>query len=92
MSYESKEGDQGKCSLIFLGCESFKCTYMTSLNPEQIEASYGCVVSITDSPWLQEIRAKQAPKVPAGVKLRHLMICFDDGPCYEFVCSDFKAT
>lgn len=51
--------------------------------------AYGRLVSL-DSNWLDEVR-KTGKKSPEAVEsLRHLMITFDDGPCYELICRSWK--
>jgi len=51
-------------------------------------------VQIEDSPWLAEVKRNGASYYanrPATLNdMRHLMICFDDGPCYEVVCTGFE--
>jgi hypothetical protein len=89
LSYEGAEGDEEKKSLLFSGCEVFRCTYRDALTPEQVEQSYGCVVSVHESQWLKEASRLLAQRGKSGTELRHLMICFDDGPCYEFICRNF---
>ncbi len=90
------ERDDGvqKIGLIFEGVEAYKCTYMTSRSVEMIDAAYGKLVRLGATEWLTEVakisadyynNAKQAPR-----NLQHLMICFDDGPCYEIICVGFK--
>lgn len=85
-------------ALLFDEVEAFKCTYLRSLGSigqDLRRQSYGTVISIFESLWLQEVKqcyidycasARLTPK-----ELQHLMITFDDGPCYEFICGAFKA-
>ena len=91
IEYEGEEGDHERKALQFSGCESFRCTYMNALSPEQIKAAYGKVVSIPESAWLSEIVARLSQAHVESMSLRHFMICFDDGPCYEFICRKFVA-
>lgn len=90
---EADTGDK-KESLLFDGVEAYKCTYMAALNAEMISAAYGKLVDLGKSPWLGEIsqkarghytKVKNTPPV-----LRHLAICFDDGPCFEIICAGFN--
>jgi hypothetical protein len=90
---ETDDGDR-KEALIFEGVEAFKSTYMTARSVDMIKAAYDKLVRVYPSSWLTEIQKNSDPyyRGREGVprKLQHLMICFDDGPCYEFICVDFK--
>jgi hypothetical protein len=86
-------GREIRAGLLFDGVEAYKCTYMSSLSVEMIRAAYGRLVRLEQTPWLGEVSgrsarhyeiAKQPPR-----RLQHLMICFDDGPCYEILCVSF---
>ena len=97
-SVEAKDGGQKMEALLFDEVEAFKCTHLKSLcsvGQDLRRQSYGTVISIFESPWLQEVKqcyidycasARLTPK-----ELQHFMITFDDGPCYEFICGAFKA-
>jgi hypothetical protein len=96
-SIETNEGAVKTQTLLFSEVEAFRCTHMKSLgsiDQELRSQSYGRVISIFESPWLQEVRQSYgnycatARLVPND--LQHLMITFDDGPCYEFICGDFR--
>ena len=91
---ETEDGGDRREAVIFEGVEAYKCTYLTALTVEMIKTAYDKIVRISPSQWLAEVKRSnalfyqnlpQAPKEP-----QHLMICFDDGPCYEFICIDFK--
>lgn len=90
---EAEIGDQKK-SLIFDGVEAYKCTYRASLSADMIKAAYGKLVDLGRSQWLIEINQKsdgyytKVKKIPPT--LRHLAICFDDGPCFEIICATFN--
>jgi hypothetical protein len=92
---ESEEGGERRVALAFEGVEAYKCTYLSSMSAEMINCAYGRLVRLDGTTWLAEVSkfydsycasAKQTPK-----DLQHLMICFDDGPCYEFICGAFNA-
>jgi hypothetical protein len=80
--------------LRFDGVEAYKCTHMTSLSAGMIEAAYGRVADLGATRWLAELskhyeRYWESHRIaPPG--LRHLMVCLDDGPCYEFICIGFS--
>ncbi len=87
-SYEDDTGERSEM-LVFEGVEAFACTYQTALNSESLSA-YDAVEDRGKTSWLTEVGddiGKNGAK-PAG--LRHLMITFDDGPCYEFLCRGFR--
>jgi len=75
-------------TLVFSGCEAFRCTYLTASDSDLILAAYDRVISLLDSTWLKELNAKKDTK---DENLRHLMICLDDGACYEVLCRGFAA-
>lgn len=75
--------------MIFVGVESFKCTYDEACSLEMIEA-YGKIVDIGNSDWLDEIRQNLLNYEADSKGLKHLRIYFDDGPCYEFICRSFE--
>lgn len=71
--------------LSFEGTELFKCTYLTSRTAEMIRSAYGKLVDLGRTElWTQIADRSQKEDI------RHLMICFDDGPCYEVVCTSFS--
>jgi hypothetical protein len=77
-------------TLQFQNVAAFKCTHLPLVTAAMIGASYGQVVELGETPWLAESR-KIVERHPIfkGLTLRHLQICFDDGPCYEFLCEGF---
>lgn len=88
MEFE-EEGGPVRNTLLFEGVEAFKCTYLTSCSAEMFNVAYGKLAGIEGSRWLDEMKNTGGPSCAS--ELRHLMICFDDGPCYEFVCTGYKA-
>jgi hypothetical protein len=90
---EAEPGDK-KESLLFDGVEAYKSTYRAALSAEMISAAYGKLVDLGESQWLGEIAPKAAGYYTKVKKtppvLRHLAICFDDGPCFEIICAGFN--
>ena len=90
---ETDDGDR-KAGILFDGVESYKCTHMTARSVEMINTAYDKLVRVGDSSWLAEVKANSAEyyakRQGAPKELQHLIICFDDGPCYEFICVGFK--
>jgi hypothetical protein len=72
-------------ALSFEGTELFSCTYLTSLTAEMIQLAYGKLVDLGKTELLNRTSIKSKKN-----GLRHLMICFDDGPCYEVVWKGFS--
>ena len=95
LSFEIERGEEDileRITLVFEGVEAFRCTYRSSVTADMIEAAYGRLVRLGETHWLAEISrrykeyisyTKEKPK-----ELQHLMIYFDDGPCYEVICTD----
>jgi hypothetical protein len=89
-SVEGVDGAPVDECLIFQGVEAFKCTYLTSCNAAMFTIAYGKLVSLQQSPWLAEVLETYSKAPGEHRQLLHLVICFDDGPCYEFICANFK--
>lgn len=91
--YEDDEGEIKSTLLLFDGVEAYKCTYLTSLSADMIDRAYGKVVKVHQSNWLSETKENHSKRKYTTQKdIYHLMICFDDGPCYEFICESFRAS
>jgi len=96
-SIEAEDGAEKIIALVFEDVEAFKCTYLSalgSIDHELFKQSYANLISLEISPWLTEIKMarKNNPTktlVQQG-EAQHLMISFDDGPCYEIICESFK--
>lgn len=73
-------------SLEFIEVWSLKRTYLKSDH-----SAYDHVVDMGHSEYLDDIRRRLANKALPFDNVRHYMICFDDGPCWEFVCRDFNS-
>ena len=79
--YESDDdGHAIEGELIFKQILSFRCTY--SLRAPALDA-YDSLIDCGATQWLAEWRDCIGPEY------KHLMITFDDGPCYEFLCSSW---
>jgi hypothetical protein len=94
-SYEGEDDDHMvTLSLVLQGVESYKCTYLSSCRAEMFTQAYDRLVDLGKTSWLTEtlpyyLKFRQVHR-RAPEDLRHLMICFDDGPCYEFICTGFS--
>ncbi len=76
--------------LRFEGVESYKATFFEACTIEMGDA-YDRVVDLGATPWLNEVSSELSRQGAANSGLQHLMIYFDDGPCYEFICRSFEA-
>lgn len=98
-SVETDDGGTSEEALVFEAVEAFRCTHLASLGSIDRDLrhhSYGTLISLPESAWLEVVRRSyveycaSAQLIPK--ELHHLMITFDDGPCYEFICGEFNAT
>lgn len=89
---ECDDGDR-KAGLLFKGVEAYKCTHLPARTKAMIDAAYDRLVVIQSSAWLREIEESAAlfysSRHGPMPELQHYMICFDSGPCYEFICASF---
>jgi hypothetical protein len=59
-----------------------------------INTAYGKLVRLESTPWLtqtQKVLSDHRLARPVE-ELQHLMICFNDDPCYEFICTGFSVS
>ena len=89
---ESEDGGEERLKLVFEGVEAYKSTYLTSCSAEMFNIAYGKLVTLGATPWLGEVLKSRAEAIQSSTELQHLMICFDDGPCYEVICVRFNET
>ena len=87
---EGREGHDVPISLIFAGVEAFKCTYLKFCTADMFNSAYARLVRLDDTAWLSELTKTCASDDQSQAKLQHLMICFDDGPCFEMICRSFE--
>ena len=87
--FEDGNGRWSRFFIQFSGVEAFKCTYPTSCDTLKLKAAYGKLIGLADTPWLAEIRQIYNRRMTPAKELQHLMICFEAGPCYEFICVDY---
>lgn len=93
---EDESGTIVRRALTFESVNAHKVTYLSSLDPQLVKSAYGRLVDLGNTPWLVEISQRSAAYCTrakmAAPALRHLAICFDDGPCFEIICAGYKAT
>ena len=89
---EADNGGEKEIRLSFNDVIAFKCTFLPALTVPMIENSYDKLVDLGETEWLAEGQrladgwARGRPKLT----YRHLQICVDDGPCYEFLCEGYR--
>jgi hypothetical protein len=83
------DGEGSAARLVFEGVEAFKCTYHNACTLEMVE-TYDKLADLGRTSWLDSVRRQLAGSGADVDSLRHLMIYFDDGPCYEFICRGFR--
>lgn len=54
-----------------------------------VQFAYGKLVSL-NSAWLDEVQSIREKDQATISDLQHLMITFDDGPCYEIICRSWS--
>lgn len=86
---ERNDGAGKEIALLFTGVESYKCTFLPACTAAMFNLAYGKLVSL-DSAWLAEVRSTGKKDRATVDALLHLMITFDDGPCYEIICSSWS--
>src|SRR2546426_2236659 len=84
------DGSDGS-RVTFEGVESYRATFDTACTVEMIRAAYDRIVDLGATSWLDEVAVRLSQRSADKSGLQHLMIYFDDGPCYEFVCRSFSA-
>lgn len=84
-----RDDDYGFVRIIFEGVEAFKCTYYLARTLEMI-STYDSLTDLGVTPWLSSIQKQVSAAGGEWQSLRHLMIYFDDGPCYEFICRNLR--
>jgi hypothetical protein len=90
ISFSHEVDDEEEASaLVFDGIEAFRCTYLSACEPAMLEA-YDQVMDRGQTDWLAAVRAAVSRRGGKADEIRHLMIFFDDGPCYEVLCRSFR--
>jgi len=88
--FEGNGDEERRLSLLLDGVEAYKCTYLTSCTADMFDSAYGKLIRLEETPWLIDLLDTYKKGRQSKSTLQHLMICFDDGPCYEFICVDFS--
>lgn len=88
MSYETDDGVD-MVALVFEGVEAFRVTYDRARGDWMLEA-YDRLVDQGETSWLIEISGNLNQHGADAAGLVHLIINFDDGPCYEVICRSHR--
>ncbi len=91
-SFQIAERRSEAVSLLFDRVASYRCTLRQALSPPVLRTFQGRLTEITGSAWKDEVLAALMDNgTPPSSPLRHLVICFEEGPCYDFICGGFEA-
>jgi len=82
--------DDIRVRLVFSDVRVVNCRHYGAISLSMIDA-YDHVVEYESSQLLTDTRQLIGRMMDAG-QYRHLAICFDDGPYYEFICKGFSAS
>jgi hypothetical protein len=86
--FEDDVEEMRTAELIFKDVVHYRTTYMVALRAELIQQAYDRLVDLPESTELRKII--EATKANGqGSDYRHYRICFDDGPCFDFICRSF---
>ena len=88
-AYEAKDDSRLEEALVFHGVEAFKCIYYLARG-EFARKAYDKLVDCGRTAWLDEISENLRRNAGSPEGLLHLMINFDDGPAYEFLCRSYS--
>lgn len=84
MLYEADEGLR-EVTLFLEGVEAYRVTLYRARSDAMLVA-YDRLISLGESDWLREVAQNLGTHGGDASGIAHLMINFDDGPCYEFIC------
>jgi hypothetical protein len=88
ISYET-EDEVETVALVFVGVEAYKVTYDRARGDEMLEA-YDRLLDQGETSWLGEITGNLRQHGADAATLTHMIINFDDGPCYEVICRSHR--
>jgi hypothetical protein len=75
--------------LVFSEVVHYRTTYMPALRADVIREAYDRVVDVGTSPELLEVVAAMEAN-RRTTEVRHYRVCFDDGPCFDFIAAAFE--
>jgi hypothetical protein len=83
-----RDGRDNSLALVFTGVKAFKGTYFHAISG--LDEAYDTLVDLGETEWLAEVKTRLASHGDDTSGVLHLMILFDDGPCFEFICTAFS--
>jgi hypothetical protein len=87
--YENEVGCLFTVALHFYNVVAFRCAYLPALSTDDLSGSYDQLIETDESDWLTQA-ADVMTNTGVSARLRHFQICFDAGPCYEFLCEGYE--
>jgi hypothetical protein len=84
----NEDGEEYQYCLTFKGVEAYECTYLTSCSVEMIRTAYDKLIDCGRTNWLIELEEISSRVSNSETKLHHYRIFFDEGPGYEFICTE----
>ena len=86
LTFAADEDHTSRVTMTFRGVIAYRVWFLDSLTSGLLDA-YDKLIDVGESDWLAGGR-KTNSHTPGT--LRHLRILFDDGPCYEFLCTSVE--
>ena len=86
--FEDVHEEMRAAELSFKDVVHYRTTYLAALRADVIREAYDCLVDLSESSELQEVIAATEAN-GKGTDYRHYRVCFDDGPCFDFICRSF---
>ncbi|MFO0631444.1 MAG: hypothetical protein U0168_01200 [Nannocystaceae bacterium] len=88
MSYEHDDRVD-VVGLLFEGVEAIKITFDRARSDSMLEA-YDRLMDQGQTSWLDEVVENLSRHGADSTGLAHLIVNFDDGPCYEVICRSYR--
>jgi uncharacterized protein YndB with AHSA1/START domain len=89
--FEDDNEEMHSAELSFNDVVHYRTTYLAALRAELIHQAYDRLVELPESHELLEVM-EAAKANGKGQDYRHYRVCFDDGPCFDFICQSFAFT
>jgi hypothetical protein len=87
--FEDANEEMHSGELVFSEVVHYRTTYMPALRADVIREAYDRVVDVGTSPELLEVVAAMEAN-RRTTEVRHYRVCFDDGPCFDFIAAAFE--
>ena len=86
--FEDADEEMRTAELSFKNVVHYRTTYLAALRADTINQAYDRLVDVSESTELREVIAVTEAN-GKGSNYRHYRVCFDDGPCFDFICRSF---